>query len=211
MNLAMRAADGNGESFEPELRDSVADTVLVRASAGPCGKLTLDAAEKEASGLSSHAGLGDRATGLTREKWLVRLSSCKNLSEIGMTLAWGLNAGFLCLERNLARPSQPAGVKTRLRGLFPLPVLIPEVIRNGGCPIVFDRGSPGFSKVATECWLAVVCSALNAFYGCNSTPPGARALEKSMGLCVRACFLGLKDSFMGTVSLVWSLKKLFQR
>lgn len=108
----------------------------------------------------------------------MQVTECKGLAEIGIALAWGYHAGFLDLKRNRAGPSQPAGASHRMRGLFPLPVEVPCSDCSASFltgPSLLDRGSTFFSIAARECWLAVVSAALNAFYGCELSPPGVRA------------------------------------
>ena len=124
------------------------------------------------------AGSSYLAVGLTSSEWLVQVTECKGLAEIGIALAWGYHAGFLDLKRNRAGPSQPAGASHRMRGLFPLPVEVPCSDCSASFltgPSLLDRGSTFFSIAARECWLAVVSAALNAFYGCELSPPGVRA------------------------------------
>ena len=121
------------------------------------------------------AGLVGPAVTHTREAWLRRAQACKSLKEVGVALAWGLNAGFLPLMRGGARPQRPAKSRDRTRGLFPLPVEMPTEVGHLGCLSLLDQSSPSFSELAVECWRAVSCAALNAQFGCHFSLTGARA------------------------------------
>ena len=103
-----------------------------------------------------------------KQDWLRGLASCRELIELGIKLAWGLNAGLAALKPSRARPTQtPAGH----RGcLFPLPVIIPEALSWH----VADIESCGTRQLAVKCWLAVACSAINALYDTPKTGIGRK-------------------------------------
>lgn len=121
------------------------------------------------------AGSVGRAVPRNREAWVEQLQNCGCLSEVGIALAWGLNAGFLPLKEGGARPPQPARSRDRTRGLFPLPVEIPAEISSLDCWSFLGQSNPAFSKLAVECWRCVSCAALNAYYGCSFSLTGVRA------------------------------------
>eukprot|EP00435_Cladocopium_sp_Y103_P062211 s313_g23.t2 len=121
------------------------------------------------------AGRDGPAVERTREAWLERLKSCMNLAEVGVALAWGLNAGFLPFQIGSARPTRPAGSRNRTRGLFPLSVEIPAEIKNWSSLSFSDIDCSSFFELAVSCWREVSCAALNAYYGCRVVTTGVRA------------------------------------
>ena len=124
---------------------------------------------EETAGNVGRADIGGKAP-LTREEWLHKLKCCTCLKEFGVYLAWGLFAEFLAMPKSRARPAQSVGRKGRTNGLFPLPVVIPVTIRSDTGWSFSDHSLISFSGLATECWLATCCAALNSYYGVQFSP-----------------------------------------
>ena len=164
--------DDGPTAAEDECNETI--EALVNASLATCAELMGQAAEELSGGVVPAAGLADTAVGVTPSDWLGQLTNCKDLSEVGIALAWGHNAGFLSLKEDRARPPRPAKAQTRLRGLFPLPVAVPLSVSSLDCPSFLDRTSSVFPSAARESWLAVVSAALNSFYGCDFSPSADR-------------------------------------
>ena len=93
---------------------------------------------------------------------LEALATCKWLGNCGVWLAWGLKNQLFDLSSKAAGPSQVADQK-RSGNLFPLPVRFPNLVPTS-CT---DPAAAGGIEFATEYWLAVVCRAINAYYGCH--------------------------------------------
>ena len=104
----------------------------------------------------------DSGHGVHLNGMLEALSRCKSLADCGIWLAWGLKNQLLDLRNGAAGPSRAAG-RSRSCGLFPLPVVFPRLLPTSSTDPV---GSGGI-ELATECWLAVACSAINGHYGCH--------------------------------------------
>ena len=155
------SSNDNGDSLKSPVVDGVEfDAILA-------GLMSL---ANEAA--ADHVG---RAVKHPREIWVGHLTACSSLSELGIALAWGLNAGFLPLKQGKARPTRPAGSRDRACGLFPLPVEMPTKMSTLDCGSLLDRGNPDFSMLAVECWRTVSCAALNAYYGCSFSLTSVRA------------------------------------
>ena len=97
------------------------------------------------------------------EGLLEKLSSCADLAEFGVWLAWGLKLKLFSPMGSFAGPPQTAGRPVRSGGLFPLPVIFPEF--EGSC-------EPGLAamksrEVAIGCWQALGAAAANKLYGCS--------------------------------------------
>lgn len=104
----------------------------------------------------------DQGHGIHLNGMLEALSKCKSLADCGIWLAWGLKNQLLDLRNGAAGPSRAAG-RSRSSGLFPLPVSFPSLLPTSST----DPVASGGIDLATECWLAVACSAINGYYGCH--------------------------------------------
>lgn len=96
---------------------------------------------------------------LTRPQWLRALSECKDLSELGIRLAWGWQAGLLFPGASSAKPTRTAA--PRRGGLFPLPVKVPEGLTWELAGVEPCR----LKALATGCWVALGCVAMNRLFG----------------------------------------------
>ena len=106
-------------------------------------------------------------------RWMELLACSSNLKELGILLAWGLERHHLLFSKGCAGPSQSGhGAKTPT-GLFPLPVRLPADFSTA------LRSAESWSSLefSSQCWLAVACVALNAYYGCPG-PFASRAEGK---------------------------------
>ena len=177
LNSGNQAAEGSlpgDTTFESQV-PPVAEAAMVSVPTRPSSLLEVEAAGPGSGEVAAAAGLRCPAVPTSKEAWFARLTQCKCLSEIGMALAWGLNAGFIPLTVGCARPTRPAGSRNRTSGLFPLPVEMPDEIVGKGDLSFLDHGNPSFSPLAVKCWRAVSNAALNAYYGCPFTLTGVRA------------------------------------
>eukprot|EP00435_Cladocopium_sp_Y103_P060375 s393_g22.t1 len=96
---------------------------------------------------------------MNKTQWLDAVTKVSGMADLGVLLVWGLKAGFLSELENRAGPSQAT---SQPRGsLFPLPVTLPQL--DGWR----DAGDDpcGRLEVASNCWVALGCVALNALYG----------------------------------------------
>ena len=140
-----------------------------------------------------------------RTEWLTGLTACKNLAELGIRLAWGLQAGFAFVQ-NRARPTRAASGS---RGsLFPLPVSVPEALPWN----LADLTSAELSVTVVRCWVAVGCAATNRLYGapCASTTHRAgkihAAVLQDMEMKVRRFIEGEQVLDFGFSEAVQDLK-----
>ena len=163
-------SSGGDAAFEVP-QPPAAESALVTAPERP-GGLDMGAAGSLPVAGPPGAGLVGRAPYTV---WVGRLKRCKNLSEIGIALAWGLTRGFVPALSGGARPRQLPGARKRISGLFPLPVEVPSLLFERDDLPFLGRGDPSFSKLAVTSWRAVSCAALNAYYGCSFTLTGVRA------------------------------------
>lgn len=91
-----------------------------------------------------------------------KLSECTDLASCGILLAWGLVKGIFSFCRAGAGPTRPAGRRRPPRGLFPLPVVVPDFSSLKE----LLRAAPDETGLSVDCWLAVSCAAINGLYGC---------------------------------------------
>ena len=99
----------------------------------------------------------------SREEWLAELQSVTSLAEMGIRLAWGLKQGFLAEFGECAGPTRLPACKPRSGELFPLPVVLPEMLEECGDE---QRAGDRFS-LAVRSWVAVACAATNALHQCG--------------------------------------------
>eukprot|EP00435_Cladocopium_sp_Y103_P024855 s3415_g6.t1 len=156
------------------VQDLVADVVLSPAedqmkgdagpSESPAGHPLGSNSDFESAGSFGNAAVHsttDRNPGISLNDMLERLSGCKNLADCGVWLAWGLKNQLLTLKEECAGPLRNAD-RNRSGVLFPLPVKFPDLVPASPA----DPAASGGISFATECWLAVACTAINAYYGC---------------------------------------------
>ena len=146
--------------------------VVVPASDGAAGKFEAvrpPLAEKVDSNSVNDGALLKALEGNTRARlglppesyavWLRELSTCKDLVELGIALAWGARHGLLASFSTGAGPTRARAPKRQ--GLFPLPVMWPEA------PFPELAGLAPCEKrdLSVRCWIALGCAAMNSLYG----------------------------------------------
>eukprot|EP00435_Cladocopium_sp_Y103_P009201 s976_g2.t1 len=140
----------------------------------------------------------------SRQGWLAKLESVKELTDMGIWLAWGLAAGWLTELCPSAGPRRSSERKPRSGELFPLPVILPADMKQ-----IDNETDAGWKlDLSVRCWTAVCCAATNVLYQCSDSglqrKPGkvhARALEV-MGQRIRRLLEGcdkVDGSFEETV------------